>query len=154
MWFSKLPTASIANFEQLSDSFVRHFIGGKRNKRPISYLTVKQQEGETLREYVKCFKKAVLEIDEANNQVIMTTFQARLNNPDLFFSLKKTLPTTVTNLLFKVQKYINGEDALTVNGIDGKRKMEEIDELQHKKKEKKDHSPSQKNDNKNTQAHT
>ena len=96
----------------------------------------------------------MLEIDEANNQVIMTTFQARLNNPDLFFSLKKTLPTTVTNLLFKAQKYINGEDALTVNGIDGKRKMEEIDKLQHKKKEKKDRSPSQKNDNKNTQAHT
>ena len=42
---------------------------------------------------------------------------------------------------------MNGEDALTANGIDGKQKMEEIDELQHKKKEKKDHSPSQKNDN-------
>ena len=40
------------------------------------------------------------------------------------------------------------------NGIDGKRKTEEIDELQHKKKEKKDHSPSRKNDNENTQAHT
>ena len=122
---------------------VRHFIGGQRYKRPTLYLlTVKQQEGETLRKYVKCFNKAVLEIDEANNQVIMMTFQARLNNPDLFFSLKKTLPITVTDLLFKAQKYINGEDALIVNGIDGKQKMEEIDELQHKKKEKKDRSPS------------
>ena len=95
----------------------------------------------------------MLEIDEANNQVIMTTFEARLNKLDLVFSLK-TLPTTVTDLLFKAQKYINGKDALIVNGIDGKRKMEEINELQHKKKEKKDRSPSQKNDNKNTQAHT
>ena len=41
-----------------------------------------------------------------------------------------------------------------MNGIDGKQKMEEIDEFQHKKKEKKDCSPSQKNDNKNMQAHT
>ena len=114
---------------------------------------MKQQEGETLRKYVKCFNKVVLEIDEANNQVIMTTFEARLNKLDLVFSLK-TLPTTVTDLLFKAQKYINGKDALIVNGIDGKRKMEEINELQHKKKEKKDRSPSQKNDNKNTQAHT
>ena len=32
--------------------------------------------------------------------------------------------------------------------------MEEIDELQHKKKENKDCSLNQKNDNKNTQAHT
>ena len=28
VWFSKLPTTSITNFEQLSDSFVHHFIGG------------------------------------------------------------------------------------------------------------------------------
>ena len=62
----------------------------------------------------------MLEIDEANNQVIMTTFQAGLNNPDLVYSLGKTPPTTMIDLLFKAQKYINGEDALTANGVDGK----------------------------------
>ena len=67
VWFSKLPTTSIANFDKLSDSFFRHFIGGQCHKRPTSYLlTVKQQEGETLREYVKRFNKVVLEIDEAD----------------------------------------------------------------------------------------
>ena len=45
---------------------------------------------------------------------------------------------------------MNRKDALTTNGIDGKQKMEAIDEFQHKKKEKKDSSPSRKNDNKNT----
>ena len=49
---------------------------------------------------------------------------------------------------------MNREDALMANGVDGKQRMEEIDELQHKKKEKKDRSPSQNNDNENTQAHT
>ena len=43
----------------------------------------------------------MLEIVEANDQVIMTTFQAGLNNPDLIFSLGKTPPTSMTNLLFK-----------------------------------------------------
>ena len=52
--------------------------------------------------------------------------------------------------MFKAQKYMNKKDALTANGIDSKQKTEEIDELQHKKKEKKDRSPSQKNDNENT----
>ena len=33
------------------------------------------------------------------------------------------------DLLFKAQKYMNGEDELTAKGIDGKREMEEIDEL-------------------------
>ena len=73
-----------------------------------------------MKEYVKCFNKAVLEIDEANDQVIMTTFEAGLNNPNLVFSLGKTPPTTMTDLLFKAQKYMNREDALTANGIDGK----------------------------------
>ena len=54
VWFSKLLASSIANFEQLNDSFVRHFIGGQRHKRPISYLlTIRQQKGESLRDYVK-----------------------------------------------------------------------------------------------------
>nr|POE61488.1 hypothetical protein CFP56_46518 [Quercus suber] len=79
VWFSKLPESSIENFEQLSDSFVRHFIGRQRHKRPTSYLlTIRQQEGESLRDYVKRFNKAVLEIDKADDQVIMMTFQAGL----------------------------------------------------------------------------
>ena len=27
-WFTKLPTSSIDNFEQLGNSFLRHFVGG------------------------------------------------------------------------------------------------------------------------------
>ena len=41
-WFTKLPNSSIDNFEQLSNVFLRHFIGGQRPKRPADYLlTVK-----------------------------------------------------------------------------------------------------------------
>ena len=111
------------NFEQLSDSFVRHFIGGQHHKRPTFYfLIVRQQERESLRDYVKRFNKAVLEIDEADDQVIMTTFQAGLNNPDLIFSLGKTPPTSMMDLLFKAQKYMNWEDAHMAKGLMGKRK--------------------------------
>lgn len=65
------------------------------------------------------FNKAVLKIDEADGQVIMTTFRIGLNNPDLVFSLGKTPPTSVTDL-FQAQNYMNGEDALTVKGLIGK----------------------------------
>ena len=50
---------------------------------------------------MKRFNKAVLEIDKADEQVIMTTFQVGLNNPDLVFSLGKTPPTSMADLLFK-----------------------------------------------------
>ena len=59
----------------------------------------------------------------------MTTFQAGLNNPDLIFSLGKTSSTSMTDLLFKAQKYMNGEDALTGKGLMGRWKKEEIRSL-------------------------
>ena len=139
VWFSKLPASFIANFEQLSDSFVFHFIGGQRHKRPTCYLLiVRQDEGESLRDYVKCFNKVVLEIDEVDDQVIMMTFQVGLNNLDLIFSLGKMLPTSMTDLLFKAQKYMKGEDALTMKGLMGKWKKEESGDSHGKEKDRKD----------------
>ena len=47
-WFNKLPTSSIDTFEQLSGSFVRHFVGGQWPKRTADHLlTIKQGEKET-----------------------------------------------------------------------------------------------------------
>ena len=37
-WFTKLPTSLVDNFEQLSNAFLRHFIGGQCPKRPTDYL--------------------------------------------------------------------------------------------------------------------
>ena len=43
-WFKKLPTSSIDNFEQLSSSFVRHFVGGQRPKRTADHLLTINKE--------------------------------------------------------------------------------------------------------------
>ena len=37
-WFIKLPTSSVDSFEQLSNAFLHHFIGGQRPKRPADHL--------------------------------------------------------------------------------------------------------------------
>ena len=55
-WFTKLPTSSINSFKQLSNAFLRHFVGGQRPKRLADHLlTIRQGEKETLRLYVKRF---------------------------------------------------------------------------------------------------
>ena len=65
-----MPTSTIDNFEQLSNAFLRHFIRGKRPKRPADHLlTIKQREKETLRSYVKRFTRETLEVDEADDKV-------------------------------------------------------------------------------------
>ena len=53
-WFTKLPTSSIDSFKQLSNAFLRHFVGEQRPKRLTDHLlTIRQGEKETLRSYVK-----------------------------------------------------------------------------------------------------
>ena len=37
-WFTKLLTSSVDNFKQLSNVFLRHFIGGQRPKRSADHL--------------------------------------------------------------------------------------------------------------------
>ena len=60
----------VDSFEQLSNAFLRHFIGGQRPKRPADHLlTIRQGEKETLRSYVKRFTWETLEVDEANDKV-------------------------------------------------------------------------------------
>ena len=66
------------------------------------------------------------------------TFQTRLNNLDLVFSLRKTPRTSMMDLLFQAQKYMNEEDALIAKGLTGKQKKEESAKSQGKKRDCKD----------------
>ncbi|XP_065620943.1 uncharacterized protein LOC136063875 [Quercus suber] len=112
-WFTKLPTSSIDTFEQLSNAFLRHFIGGQRPKRTADHLlTIRQGEKETLRSYVKRFTRETLEVDEADDMVQLTTFKAGLRSRELVTSLAKNPPKTMAEMLLKAQKYMNTEDAL------------------------------------------
>ena len=69
-WFTKLPTSSIDNFEQLGNSFLRHFVEGQHPRRPVDHLlTIRQGEKETLRSYVKHFTRETLEVDKVDDKV-------------------------------------------------------------------------------------
>lgn len=56
----------------------------------------------------------------------MTTFLAGLNNPNFVFSLGKTPPTSIMDLLFKARKYMNGKDALTAKGLMGNERKKKV----------------------------
>nr|XP_023912199.1 uncharacterized protein LOC112023809 [Quercus suber] len=93
-WFTKLPTSSIDTFEQ--------------------------GEKETLRSYVKRFTRETLEVDEADDMVQLTTFKAGLKSRELISSLAKNPPKTMVEMLLKVQKYTNAEDALAAIRDEGR----------------------------------
>ena len=130
-WFNKLPTSSIDNFKQLSSSFVRHFVDRQRPKRTADHLlNIKQGEKETLRSYVTHFTRGMLETDETDDKVQLTTFKARLKSRDFVTYLAKNPPKTMTKVLLKAQKYMNVKEAPAA--IDG------VDKTNEKKKEKED----------------
>ena len=138
-WFNKLPTSSIDNFEQLSNSFVHHFVGGQHPKRIADHLlTIKQREKETLRSYVTHFTRGMLEVDETDDKVQLTTFKAGLKSRDFVASLTKNPPKTMAEALLKAQKYMNAEEALAA--------IDEVDKTKKKKKEKEDDRRGQKRD--------
>ena len=90
------------NFEQLSNAFLHHFIGGQRPKRPTDHLlTIRYGERETLRSYVKLFTRETLEVDEANNKVQLMTFKVGLRSRDLVALLAKNPPKTMAEMLIK-----------------------------------------------------
>ena len=103
----------VDSFEQLSNAFLCHFIGGQRPKRPADHLlTIRQGEKETLRSYVKRFTREILEVDEADDKVQLTAFKAGMRSRDLMALLAKKPPRTMAEMLLKAQKYMNAEDAV------------------------------------------
>ena len=99
---------------------MHHFVGGQHQKRPADHLlTIRQGERETLRSDVKHFTKEVLEVDEADDKVQLTTFKAGLKSREFVVALMKSLPKTTTEMLSKAQKYMNVKDALVAIGDEG-----------------------------------
>ena len=82
------------------------------------------------------FNKELLQVDEVEDQVILTTSQAGLLPGDFFFSITKSPPKMVVEFLRKAQMYMNAEDAVLAKEMKGKRKKDEgTSSTRDKKKE-------------------
>uniref|UniRef100_A0A2N9G447 Integrase catalytic domain-containing protein n=1 Tax=Fagus sylvatica TaxID=28930 RepID=A0A2N9G447_FAGSY len=74
-------------------------------------LTYGQREGESLRSYVQRFNKEAVQIDEPNEYVALTAFNAGLLKGDFLFQLCKDPLKSMSELMYEAQKFINAEDA-------------------------------------------
>ncbi|RVW94444.1 hypothetical protein CK203_035671 [Vitis vinifera] len=91
-WFHRLSANSIDNFRDLSEN-------------------IKMQENETLREFVKRFGQAVLQVESYNMDAILQIFKRSICPGTPFFeSLAKKPPTSMDDLFRRVSKYSMLED--------------------------------------------
>ena len=113
-WFNRLPSSSISSFRELSIAFVSHFIGA-RTYRKSSYhlLTIKQSPQKNLKSYVQRLNAKSLRVDIPDEKVATTAFIAGLGiqSKDLMFSISKNPQENMAEVLAKVEKYINNEEA-------------------------------------------
>ena len=65
-----------------------------------------------LRSYITRFNKEALLIDKADDKILVATFTNGLRKGKFLFSLYKNDPKTMSDVLYKVTKYMNVEDAL------------------------------------------
>ena len=77
--------------------------------------------------YITRFNKEVLQVDEAEDQVLLTAFQVGLSQRISCFQTKNP-PAAIADLLFKAQKYMNAEDVLASQGITKRRRREKKNE--------------------------
>ena len=114
-WFNRLPPSSISSFKGLSIAFVSHFIGARTYRKPSYHLlTIKQCPHENIKSYVQRFNTESLRVDIPDEKFATTAFIAVLGIQlkDLMFSISKNPQASMAEVLAKVEKYINGEEAL------------------------------------------
>ena len=65
-----------------------------------------------MRSYIAYFNKEALSIDEADDKILMAAFTNELRKGKFLFSLYKNDSKTMSDVLYRVTKYMNTEDAL------------------------------------------
>ncbi|GFZ17391.1 hypothetical protein Acr_26g0006610 [Actinidia rufa] len=96
-WFRKLSPGTIDSFGELSRLFVANFMSCRNRQKNASHLfTVHQKETESLKDFVKRFNQAILEVEDPSDKVIIMAMMEGLRPGPLFDSLSKNVPETLS----------------------------------------------------------
>ncbi|XP_059629713.1 uncharacterized protein LOC132272621 [Cornus florida] len=84
-----------------------------RHRRSATHLlTVKQQKGESLRDYISRFNTEMLQVEEADDKEALAAFMGGLQTSRFLFSLLEEPPTNMAELLVRAKRHMNAEDAM------------------------------------------
>ncbi|KAL0446391.1 UNVERIFIED_CONTAM: hypothetical protein Slati_1767000 [Sesamum latifolium] len=65
-WFNQLPSTVIGSFQEFCSLFLHQFASSRKHRKTeLSLFSIRQKEGEPLKEYLKRFNIAVLEVPSA-----------------------------------------------------------------------------------------
>ncbi|KAL0310355.1 UNVERIFIED_CONTAM: hypothetical protein Scaly_2935400 [Sesamum calycinum] len=101
----------VGSFQEFLSLFLHQFATSRKyRKTELSLFSIRQKEGEPLKEYLQRFNTTALEVPLATQEVKASAFPQGLLDGDFFKSLAKKPTTKFDALLARVTKYINMED--------------------------------------------
>ncbi|RVX21422.1 hypothetical protein CK203_001724 [Vitis vinifera] len=86
LWFHRLPPNPVGNFRDLSEAFVGQYLCSARHKQNISTLqNIKMQDNESLREFVRRFGQAILQVEAYSMDAVLQIFKRTIYAGTPFF---------------------------------------------------------------------
>ena len=71
-WLTGLPPKSVGTFEELGRLFLAQFLATRKRKKSVTcLLTLRQENEETLKDFMLRFNKEKLEVDNPNNKTML-----------------------------------------------------------------------------------
>ncbi|XP_057793189.1 uncharacterized protein LOC131009800 [Salvia miltiorrhiza] len=112
LWFGTLAPNSIHSFEDLQTRFLRQFASSRRvGKSALSSMDIKQDQNETLREYIARFNLAALEVPEAESQIKNCAYVRGLKSGLFFDELQIRPAQDFDDIMARLPGYLQLEDA-------------------------------------------
>ncbi|GKD37483.1 reverse transcriptase domain-containing protein [Tanacetum coccineum] len=112
VWFDELPSESIDNYKDLKAAFFAYFMQHKKHvKDPVEIHNIKQKDGETIEEFMECFKVETRRIKGASECMKISGFMHGVNNLELTKRLNERVPKTLEEMMTMTTAFIWGETA-------------------------------------------
>nr|GEV68537.1 reverse transcriptase domain-containing protein [Tanacetum cinerariifolium] len=112
VWFDELPSESIDGYKDLKAAFLAYFMQQKKYvKDPVEIHNIKQREGETIEDFMECFKIETGRMKGAPECMRISEFMHGVNNPELTKRLNEHIPKTMEEMMITTTAFIRGEAA-------------------------------------------
>ncbi|RZR74260.1 hypothetical protein BHM03_00034418 [Ensete ventricosum] len=107
MWYNRLNPASIFSFDQLTRELEQNFLANARPKpTAASLLGITQGREEPLAQFVSRFPAETRAIPDVHPSLVIQAFVMGIRSSKLFWSLVEKPPTTVPEMMQRVNHFI------------------------------------------------
>nr|GEW73684.1 reverse transcriptase domain-containing protein [Tanacetum cinerariifolium] len=112
VWFDELSPKSIDGYKDMKVAFLSYFMQQKKYvKDPVEIHNIKQQEGETLEDFMERFKIETRRMKGAPECMRIFEFMHGINNPELTKRLNEHVPKTMEEMTIATTAFIREEAA-------------------------------------------